>query len=165
MDREQCEVEEEFSEVIPVADGVDRVLEGSREAEDLGRDRWVDRKGAPREGARAEGRYVRPFEGVGEAMVVPRKGPEMGQEEVSERHRLGPLKMRVAGHRRVGVGFRQVQEGELEPHDFLADRRDRFPEIEAFVERDLIVSAPARVEFGAERTETIGETDLDVRVE
>src|SRR5436309_14477090 len=78
---------------------------------------------------------------------------------------LGPLEMRVPRHRHVGMGLRWIEEGGLEAQNLLTDRRDRLPQVEALIERDLVVPAPGRVDLRAEGAEPLRQAHLDVRVD
>src|SRR6266705_4667902 len=165
MDREEREVEQERREVIAVAHRVDRVLERRGEAEGPRRDGGVDRKGASRKGARSERRDVRAVVRVSQPAVVPRETPEVREEVVAARQGLGALEVRVPGHLRGDVRFPEIEEGHLEREDLPVDRDDRLSKEQPFVERDLVVPAAGRVDLRAERTERLGEADLDVRVD
>src|SRR5207249_11306804 len=151
---EERKVEQELREIVPIGHRVDRILEGPRESEDPRRNRGIDRERASREGGRAEGRQVRSPETIGQALVVPGEWPEVRKQEMSDRDRLGPLKMRIPWHRHLRVGLRLIEERELEPQDFLTDGRDGLPQVEALVEGDLVVPTPGRVDLRAEGAES-----------
>src|SRR5205823_1511081 len=119
----------------------------------------------PGERSRAQRGNVRAAEAIRKTEVVPDEGPDVGEQVVTQRHRLRPLKMRVAGHGDLGVGFGEVEEGELESQERLSHGDDRVSQKQAFVERDLIIPTPGRVELRTERTETFRERYLNVRVD
>ena len=164
MHGEERKVEQELREVVSIGDRVDRVLEGPRESEDPSRNRGIDRERASREGGGAEGRHIRSRETIGQALVVPDERPEVGEQVMSDRDRLGPLEMGVPRHRHLRVGFRLIEERELEPQDFLTDGRDGLPQVEALVEGDLVVPASGRVDLRAEGSEPLRQAHFDVRV-
>src|SRR5205823_10513618 len=98
MDREEGEVEQELGEVVSVSHRVHRVLERTGESEDACGNRGIDWKRAPGERSRAQRGNVRAAEAIRKTEVVPDEGPDVGEQVVTQRHRLRPLKMRVARH-------------------------------------------------------------------
>src|SRR5207244_13571638 len=117
------------------------------------------------ERSRAQRGNGRAAEAIRKTEVVPDEGPDVGEQVVTQRHRLRPLKMRVARHGELGVGFGEVEEGELESQERLSHGDDRVSQKQAFVERDLIVPTPGRVELRTGQSETFRERYLNVRSE
>src|SRR5438046_9717549 len=89
----------------------------------------------------------------------------MREQMVPHGDGLRALEVRVPRHRGGRVGLREVEERALEPEDLLLDGGDRLPQVQALVERHLIVPAPGRVDLRAERAEDLREADLNIRVD
>ncbi|MPN48708.1 hypothetical protein SDC9_196320 [bioreactor metagenome] len=83
---------------------------------------------------------------------------------VGEVNGLGPLQMGVTRHNDIGIflgclhkGFLEIQQQPGDVGQFLAD-------IQMGVDRHLVVAAPRRVQFTANRTNTLGQTFLDIHM-
>jgi hypothetical protein len=73
----------------------------SREPEQRGGDVGIERQRRTGQRARAERRHIDPLEGIVDALDVTTERPTVGEQVVSEQHRLGALQVRVAG--KIGV--------------------------------------------------------------
>ena len=84
----------------------------------------------------------------------------MGQE-----HRLRLLHVGIAGHDGVDFLFCQGHKGFLQLGDEFQDVPDLVSQVEAHVEGNLVVAAPAGVHFPAHGPDPIDETPLDRHVD
>jgi hypothetical protein len=95
------EVEQRLGDEVTIADGVERVVEGSGEAE-VGRGAGrVDRQRGAGERTGAEWRHVETFDRGEQPVDVACERPAVRQEVMGQEHGLCPLEMGVAGQ--VGV--------------------------------------------------------------
>ena len=132
---------------IPVGDAVDGVGAGGVKAQFLRRIEPVQRIGGTGQGAGAQGALgVHPCGGVLHAAQVPQQHPGVGHELVAEGHRLGPLQVGVAGHDIVGALGGLVADGPDQFFDLALDVGGSFPQVEAQIQRHLVVAAAAGVQ-------------------
>jgi hypothetical protein len=135
------------------------------EAEVVGDRAAVDLPVDAGEGARSERHHRGAVEGELEAEDVAGEHPEVGEEVVAEVDGLGPLEVRVTGHRPVAVVIGETEQArhasaaELDrPQRVrLDDHRD--------VGRDLVVAGAASVELAGQRPDLALEQTLDRHVD
>ena len=163
MHAEQGEVEERLRDEIAIAHRVDGVLEPAGEAQ-VGRHTvGVERQRRACERARAERRHVEAAPSVEQAVDVARQRPRVGEQMMGERHRLGPLHVRVArqldvgGHRRLGPIVQDL----LQLDDPAGDLEQGALGEQPHVGGDLVVAAASGVELGPGRTRQLGDPPLD----
>ncbi len=77
---------------------------------------------------------------------------------------LGALQMGVARHQQLGIFLRQKQERVLQRAETCNDLVNFFPDVQAKIERDLIVAAAPSVQFGAGRPDPFSQRCLDVHM-
>ena len=94
---EQGEREEGLGHEVPVAHGVEGVVEGGGEAEVGGHPGRVEGQRRARQRAGTQGRHVEPSTAVEQPVDVAGQGPAVGQQVVGEQDGLGPLQVGVAG--------------------------------------------------------------------
>ena len=127
-----------------------------------GRDRRrVERQARTRERARAERRHVGARQAVVPAVDVAGQRPEVREQVVREQHGLGALQVRVAGQRDLGRLPRALQQHALQLVDPRRDRPALAAQVEAHVERDLVVAAATGVQLGTDRARDLGDPPLD----
>ena len=88
----------------------------------------------------------------------------MRQQLVRQRHGLGALKVGVAGHDRVDLGVRPLEQRDRQGLDRAVQIVEQLDGEEAKVERDLIVAAARGVQLSAGGPQAIGERPFDRRV-
>ncbi len=138
---------EHFAGEIAVAHGVHAVLRDRGEPE-FARDEFaVEIDGRARNGAGAERHHVDAFAGVVEAVAIALKHLDVSEQMMGEQHRLRALEMRVAGNDHVAVAEAEPDEASLQGAQAGLDFPGLVAQIEAQVERDLVVAAASRVEF------------------
>ncbi len=156
---------EKLDREIAVGDGVERIGRGPVEAERGGGRVAVDRERGAGERGGAERALVEPDAAIGETAAVAPDHLDIGQEVMSERDRLRDLKMREAGHHRVGMRLGLIDQRALK----LAQRRveavDRAAHPEAEIGRDLVVARARRVQPSGGRADQFGEPRLDIQVD
>ena len=100
----------EFDREIAVGDGVERIGAETVEAE-LARDALaIDRVAGPRERCGAQRQPVDALAAVREPLHVAREHRVVGEQVVAESDGLRDLQVREAGHDRVGVALREIEE-------------------------------------------------------
>ena len=121
----------------------------------------IERQARTGERARAERRDVGALQAVAPAVEIAAERPEVREQMVREQHRLRPLEVRVAGEVHVGGFLGPAQQHRLE----LVDARRLHPalaaQVQAQIERDLVVAAAAGVQLGAGRARDLGDAALD----
>ena len=125
----------------------------------------VEHHRGTRHRAGAEGHHVQAPEGVGESSVVAREHFHVGEQVMGEEGWLGALQVRVAGHGRLGVARAEFDQRALHPAQRPANFRDFRAQVQAQVERHLIVARAGGVEFRARRADAGGQCRLDVHVD
>ena len=146
---------------VTIGDRVERVVEGSGEAELVGDELRVEWKARPGERAGAEGRHVGAGDAIAPAIDVAHERPEMREQVVREQHGLRALEVRVAGQVHVGGLLRAPQENRLQLVDPPHLREAFAAEIEPHVQGNLIISASAGVQLRPGRTRDLGDPALD----
>ena len=82
-----------------------------------------------------------------------------------EKNRLSALQVRVARHRRVEHLGGAVDQRRLDLGEAPADAYDRVLQVQALVDRDLVVARAAGVELARDGADLLLEPALDVRVD
>ncbi len=146
---------------VAVGDGVDRVRGDLAEAQlacDLAA---VGVEVDPRERPRAEGKTPGLVLGEGKARAVAREHPEVGQQVVTQIHRLRALQVGVAGQ--VGVtGLRRAAlQRPLELDQESGHQREVLTGVQPERRRHLVVAASARVKLGTDITCELAHATLD----
>ena len=150
---------------VPARDGVDRVRGHLVEAERGSHLPAVGVEVDARQGARAERQPPALALGEAEARTVAGEHPEVGQEMVSEVHRLRTLKMRVAGHRPVDV---LLGPAEQHPHQRLhgaLGARRALTRVHREVCDDLVVARAGGVQPPADGPDDLCQAPLDRHVD
>jgi len=98
-------------------------------------------------------------------LAIALEHEDVGEQVVREQDRLGPLQVRIAGHRRVRRLARARDQGRLHGAQPIARAHDRVLEVHPLVERDLVVARAARVQLAADLADQLDEPPLDVRVD
>ena len=80
---------------------------------------------------------------------------------MSYQHRLGPLKMRVAGHHRVTGFLRLFDESTGPGGERVDDQSDLGAHIQAKVGGDLFIATAAGVKLEAKRADTLHQLELN----
>ena len=155
----------QVEQVVAVGDGVQRVGDGVVKAQQLGGALAVERVGGAGKRRGAERVGVGGVARGGQARVVTREHPEVGQHVVAEQHRLRVLQVRVAGHHHTHVLLGDVEkhtaQGAIAPHEVRAELLG----VEADVRRHLVVAAAARVQARARRADVAREGALHGHVD
>jgi len=84
---------------------------------------------------------------------------------VAEGDRLRDLQMRVAGHHRLGVGVREIEQRPLQAPDMRHALIDRGAQEQPHVGRHLVVAGARRVQPLARFADEVGQAPLDVGVD
>ena len=100
----------------------------------------------PASAAAAERQPVDAPAAVGEALAVAREHRLVGQQVVAERDRLRDLQVREAGHDRVGVPLREIEERAAQRGESRRQTRRSRRAATADVGRDLVVARAAGVQ-------------------
>ncbi len=133
--------EGELGDEVPGGRAVDGVADTAvLEAEVLGHGLRVKAQGGAGEGAGAVRRHGRPLVPLAQPLGVPGQGLDVGQDVVGEEHRLGVLEVGTAGHRDVGVGLGQADQGVLEVGDQAADDPGVVAQVHPEEGGDLVVA-------------------------
>ena len=80
-------------------------------------------------------------------------------------NRLRPLQMRVAGHDGLLVFLCLFAENRFQLQQVFNHGRNFVPEVEAEIERDLIVAASCRVQTLSGVPDSLGQKRLDIHVD
>ncbi len=96
---------------------------------------------------RSEGAHVQPLVGVHEALHVTLQLEDVGHQMEPERHGLGVLHVGETGHHGGLVPLRLHDQDRLEPDGVLHAVQYRVAHEHAQVGDDLVVTAPAGVQF------------------
>ena len=83
-----------------------------------------------------------------------------GEQMMTERDRLRPLKMRVAGHERGRLGLGERENDEREGVDRVSRLRARIEDVQPERRRDLVVARAARMDLSSD----VAEKALDSRM-
>ena len=156
---------EELLHEVAVADGVDRVAEGTVEPE-AGRGHvGVEPERGGGDGARAERRGRGPDGPRLEPLQVPREAPRVGQEVMAEGDGLGGPTMGRAGQDGAGVVAGALDERARQGSHLAAGRPAGREQPQAEVRDDQVVPRPSGVQLGAERAEPVRHGPLDRRMD
>src|SRR5262245_33603986 len=90
---------------------------------------------------------------------------EIGEQEVREEHGLGLLQVRVAGKRVGHVALCQLDERPLRIKHRFVNRLDLVAQKQPYGDRNLIVTAAARVQFVTDLPDEFDQTQLDETVD
>ena len=106
------------------------------------------------------------FEAVGEALPVALEHLDVGEQVMREQHRLRRLQMRVAGHDDVGVCRGERGQARAAGRcSSVEDAADLVAQVQAQVERHLVVAAARRVQLAAGRADLLDQPPLDGHVD
>ena len=138
-------------------------LSNDRGELELGRDRRrVERQARTGERARAERRDVGAREAVAPAVDVARQRPEVREQVVRKQDRLRALQVRVARERDLGRLLGPLQRAVVcSSWMRRIELAALAAEVQAQVERDLVVAAAAGVQLGARVARDLGDAPLD----
>ena len=156
---------QEFQRVVPVGYAVERVSHRSVKAERRGSLKAVDgiRRSSQRAGAQRT--LVHALLTVFEPCDIAREHARVGQKMLRKRDRLRPLQMRVAGHDGLLVFLCLFAENRFQLQQVFNHGRNFVPEVEAEIERDLIVAASCRVQALSRVSDSLCQKRLDVHVD
>ena len=165
MDGEHRRQAEELHGEVAVRDGVQGIGARAVEAERLCRHPAVDGKRRAGQGRRAEGALVEASAAVGGAAAVAPEHLHVGQQVVSQGHRLRRLEMGEAGHHGPGVGFGLVDEDRLQARQRLVHIVQGLAQPQAQVGGHLVVARARRVQAPGGVARQLGKTGLHVHVD
>ena len=158
-------VGEELHHEVAIGHRVHAVGAGRGEPE-VARERLaVDREGGAREGGGAERHHVDARARVAEPPAIALEHEDVGEQVVGQQHRLGPLQVRVARHRRLAVPLGLRDERALHLDEARVHVVEDLSEIQALIQRDLVVAGAAGVELAAHRPHDLDEAPLHVHVD
>ena len=126
--------------------------------------RSIGKRGAGERGG-AERAFVEAPAAIGEAAAVAPEHLDIGQQVVAERHRLGDLQMREAGHHGIGMRLGLVDQRRLQVAQRCVDAVDRVAHPQPEIGRDLVVARARGVQPPGRRPDQLGEPRLDVEVD
>ena len=156
MRHEDGKIREQFQHEIAISDGVEAVFRHAVHAELFGHELPVERVARAGQRAGAQGRGQRARAALGKAFAVAQKHLRIGHEVVRQRHRLRPLQMRIARHDGIQMLFRHIAQGLDEKSALFARSFDLVAEVEAQIQRHLIVAAAGGVQFLARLADAPG---------
>ncbi|MNI35419.1 hypothetical protein D3C73_894420 [compost metagenome] len=156
---------EEFQREIAVGDGIDRVAGRLAEAERLGGHVAVDREPGAGKRCCADRAFVQVVDRVTHAGTVTAEHFDISHAVMAKGDRLGCLEMGEAGHDRVGMFFRAVEEGCDQVGQHLFGLGKFFLHPEAEIERDLVVARTGRVQAAGSGADQRRQPCLDVHVD
>jgi hypothetical protein len=148
VDGQQAEGEQRVGHEVAVAHGVEAVVERGRETQLDGGEARVEGQRRAGQGAGAQRRHVGPPAGVDQPVDVAGQRPAVGQQVVSQQHRLGPLQVGVAGQVRIAGGPGPVEQHLLQLADPPGDPGQLALGPESQGGDDLVVAAAPGVELG-----------------
>ena len=150
----------QVEQVVAIGNGVQRVGDGVVKAQQLGGALAVERVGGAGKRRGAERVGVGGVARGGQARVVTREHPEVGQHVVAEEDRLRVLQVRVTGHHHTHVLLGDVKEDPAQGAVALHEVGAQLLGVEADVRRHLVVAAAARVQARARRADVAREGAL-----
>ena len=153
------------SDEVAVAGGVEAVGRHAVETQSLGDVGAIDGQAGAGQRGGAQAQHVGPAAAIGQPAAVALELLAIGQPVVRGQHRLGPLRMGIAGQDHVQVAVAAAHEGPLQVDQPLVDLVDRLADPEPQVGRDLIVAAAAGMELAAGVAEPVDQGPLDVHVD
>ena len=155
----------EVEQVVAVGDGVERVGDRAREAQELRGALAVQRVGGAGERGSPERVGVRGVARGGEAREVAREHPEVREQVVGEQYRLRVLEVRIAGHHDVEVLVGGVEKDaaqlDVAGHELLAEVLGE----QADVGCHLVVAGASGVQAPAGRADRASERTLHGHVD
>ncbi len=149
---------------VAVAADVDTVARDAAETERGGEAGHVDRIGGARDGARPERELVGLVKDRAESVDVAPEGRAVRQEEMRHQHRLGPAEMRVRRHQGVARAIGEIHEARDRARDGALDVRHAPFQVQAEIDRDLLVPRSSRVQAPACVPNPRDQLPLDERV-
>jgi hypothetical protein len=155
---------QELHEEVPIADGVETVRAHGREGEVAGQGLAVDGEPGAGQRAAAQRQHVGAGPAGPEALAVALEHEHVGQQMVAQHDRLGPLQVRVARHGRLHGAPRPVDQDGLGVAEPAVQPVHRIFQIEALVQRDLVVARAPRVELAAQGPDQLHQATLDIHV-
>ena len=165
MEPDEGEVEDRLGDEVPIADRVERVVEGASEAEVGGSALRIDGKRRSGQRTGAQRGHVEPVDGLEEAVDVAPERPAVGEQVMAEQYWLRSLEVGIAGEVGVARPVGAVGEHLLHAHDLGGDLEKRALAPQAEVGGDLIVAAAGRVQLGTRRPRQLRDATLDCRVD
>ena len=161
VDPDQRQVEHRLGDEVPVADGVEAVVERTREAEIGGGAGRVDRQRRTRQRTRSERRHVEPPQRVEQPVDVTTERPPVREQVVGEQHRLRPLQVGVAGEVHTLGLERPCEQGLLEAEEAHGDGHQLTFAPQSQIGGHLVVAAAGGVQLPAGRPGEFGDAALD----
>jgi hypothetical protein len=113
----------------------------------------------------AQGHHIDPLQAFCKPCRIPPEHLPEGEQIVRQEHRLCLLHVGVAGHDGVNLPPGEGDEGFLQPGNEFQDIPDLVPQVETHVEGNLVVAAPAGMDFAACGTDPLDEAPLDGHVD
>ncbi len=144
MHGDQAERREQLHREIAVAHRVHRIASDRRESEQLCDELAIQWDGGAGDRAGAERHHVDPLPRIGEPPEIALEHLHVREQMVRKVDRLRPLQMRVAGDDQLRMPPGQVDERTLDGAERVAEIIAFGAEVEAQVERDLVVAASGR---------------------
>src|SRR5690554_1937169 len=164
MNARDRERREDLKEEIAIGRRVDGVAEGAIEAELTRRALAIEGEGRRGERGRAKRRFIHALSSVDQAAAIALEPFDPGHQMMSEADRLSALKMGIARHEHRDGALGAEDEHAKEAIEARDGPIDGVAHIKPHIGRDLIVSAPCRMELAADRADGLGEGALDVHM-
>ena len=155
----------EIDLVIPVADGIQAISSELAETQLDAQGITIDRKAVSSQRTRTQRHGVGPAKTIVQAVVVPLKHFEVRQQVVGEQDGLRFPEMGVARNHHILVGLGEIQELTVEIPDLNLHMDDGPLQVEARVQRHLIVPAAARVQLESGVADGFNQSRLDEAVD
>ena len=155
---------EKLDDEVAVGDRIHGIRRRPVEAQRLSGHGAVDGKGRAGQGGGAQGALVEPFAAILEPPAIAAEHLHIGHHMVAEGDRLGGLQMGEAGHHRVGMALRLIDQRRLKRGELLVEPVDLVAQPEADIGGDLIVARACRVQPPGGLADQGGEPRLDIHV-
>src|SRR5579884_1048018 len=137
---------------VTVGGNIHAVARDGWEAEIIGDGSAIKRKSASSESTGTERHYVDAGARLLQPVGIAGEHLEISQQIMRPQHRLRAAQMRVAGNDRIRIAAGQIQKRRLQTREFSQQRVYGRAQIQAQIERDLLIAAAAGMNFSGERT-------------
>ena len=160
MHHQYGQVRAELHAVVPVGHGIHTVEAVGVKAQLPGRHRPVYGVRSTGERRRAQRRDVHALSRVADSRDVAREHHAVGEQVVRKGHRLRALQVGVPGHDGALIGLRHMAERAYDVLDELNSLFALVAQVEAGIQRHLVVAAARGVELFAHVAQPCGELRL-----
>ena len=150
---------------ITVGHGIETITGRLREAEGACRHVAIDIE--PRSGqcCRAERTFIHPYQGIGKARAITDQHFEIGEQMMSQGHRLRRLQMRESGHDAIGMLFGSADQRGKQGIDTRNGALHGAAHPHAEIGRHLIVAAAGRVQAPGSGADDLGQAGFGGHVD